>query len=387
MKWLGDGLSVAGAVLPAVGFAILLRYLPVKKHFPYLILGFTVTALLGTIFTNMQLLGTSVASVVKDFSGVFNALPMLAVALIGFALAAISYKNGQMIPVGQQPKKNMQRMIQTKERLKMTKSNYKLTKEDFKQINRRSLFTFQLGWNYERMQGSGYLYTILPQLRKIYGDDTPELKEVMKTHTQFFNTSNFFNTIITGIDLAIEEKEGIAGKQTVSGLKTGLMGPFAAIGDSIFAALIPTIFGALAANMAINGNPTGIFIWIVAQIAVMVFRWKQLEFAYREGISLVTTMQHRLTALTDAATLLGVFMVGALVATMVNVKLSWAPSIGDVTLNMQNNLDMILPRLLPAGIVGGVYWMLGKKNMTSTKAIFIVLIVCVALSTLGVISK
>lgn len=269
----------------------------------------------------------------------------------------------------------------------MTKSNYKLTKEDFKQINRRSLFTFQLGWNYERMQGSGYLYTILPQLRKLYGDNSPELKEIMKTHTQFFNTSNFFNTIVTGIDLAIEEKEGIDGKDTVSGLKAGLMGPFAAIGDSIFAALIPTIFGALAANMAINGNPTGIFIWIIAQIAVMIFRWKQLEFAYREGISLVTTMQHRLTALTDAATLLGVFMVGALVATMINVKLSWAPSIGDVTLNMQNNLDMILPRLLPAGIVAAIYWMLGKKNMTSTKAIFIVLVVCVALSALGVISK
>ena len=269
----------------------------------------------------------------------------------------------------------------------MTKSNYKLTKEDFKQINRRSLFTFQLGWNYERMQGSGYLYTILPQLRKLYGDNSPELKEMMKTHTQFFNTSNFFNTIVTGIDLAIEEMEGIDGKDTVSGLKAGLMGPFAAIGDSIFAALIPTIFGALAANMAINGNPTGIFIWIIAQIAVMIFRWKQLEFAYREGISLVTTMQHRLTALTDAATLLGVFMVGALVATMINVKLSWAPSIGDVTLNMQNNLDMILPRLLPAGIVAAIYWMLGKKNMTSTKAIFIVLVVCVALSALGVISK
>ena len=269
----------------------------------------------------------------------------------------------------------------------MTKSNYKLTKEDFKQINRRSLFTFQLGWNYERMQGSGYLYTILPQLRKLYGDNSPELKEMMKTHTQFFNTSNFFNTIVTGIDLAIEEKEGIDGKDTVSGLKAGLMGPFAAIGDSIFAALIPTIFGALAANMAINGNPTGIFIWIIAQIAVMIFRWKQLEFAYREGISLVATMQHRLTALTDAATLLGVFMVGALVATMINVKLSWAPSIGDVTLNMQNNLDMILPRLLPAGIVAAIYWMLGKKNMTSTKAIFIVLVVCVALSALGVISK
>lgn len=267
----------------------------------------------------------------------------------------------------------------------MTK--YKLTKEDFNQINRRSLFTFQLGWNYERMQGSGYLYTILPQLRKMYGDDTEELKEMMQTHAQFFNTSNFFNTIITGIDLAVEEKEGYQSKETVSGLKAGLMGPFAAIGDSIFGALIPTIFGALAANMAINGNPTGIFIWIAAQIAVMIFRWKQLEFAYKEGVSLVTTMQHRLTALTDAATLLGVFMVGALVATMVNVKFSWAPVIGDLTIDMQNNLDMILPRLLPAAIVGTIYWMLGKKNMTSTRAIFIVLVVCIALSALGVISK
>ena len=66
----------------------------------------------------------------------------------------------------------------------MTNSkNYKLTKEDFKQINKRSLFTFQLGWNYERMQASGYLYMLLPQLRKMYGDGTPELKEMMKVHS------------------------------------------------------------------------------------------------------------------------------------------------------------------------------------------------------------
>lgn len=146
----------------------------------------------------------------------------------------------------------------------MTKSNYKLTKEDFKQINLRNILTFQLGWNYERMQGSGYLYHILPQLRKMYGDGTEELKIAMKAHSQFFNTSNFLNTIVTGIDLAIEEKEGIDGIDTVSGIKAGLMGPFAAIGDSIFGALIPTIFGALAANMVIQGNPVGIFIWIAA---------------------------------------------------------------------------------------------------------------------------
>ncbi|RLK64242.1 PTS system mannose/fructose/sorbose family transporter subunit IID [Atopobacter sp. AH10] len=266
-------------------------------------------------------------------------------------------------------------------------TGYKLTKEDFKQINRRSLFGFQLGWNYERMQASGYLYTILPQLRKIYGDGTPELKEMMKTHTQFFNTSNFFNTLVTGIDLAIEEDKGISGKETVAGLKAGLMGPFAAIGDCIFAALIPAIFGAIAANMATQGNPFGIFLWIAAQIAVMAFRWKQLEYAYHEGVDLVTNMQDRLHAITDAATLLGVFMVGALVATMVNVHFAFTPKIGDVTIDFQNYLDMIMPRLLPAAIVASIYWLLGKKNMTSTKAIFIVLIVCIVLGGLGIISK
>lgn len=268
-----------------------------------------------------------------------------------------------------------------------TKPKYQLTNKDFNQINRRSLFGFQLGWNYERMQGSGYLYTILPQLRKIYGDGTPELKEMMKTHTQFFNTSNFFNTIITGIDLAVEEKEGVKGEETVTGMKTGLMGSFAAIGDSIFAALIPAIFGAIAATMAHDGNPIGILIWIIAQFAVNIFRWNQLKPAYRQGVSLVTNMQSQLSALTDAATMMGVFMVGALVATMINVKFAWAPTIGSVPLNIQNNLDMILPKLLPAVIVGAIYWMLGKKHMTSTRAIFIVLIVSIALAALGVITK
>ena len=83
----------------------------------------------------------------------------------------------------------------------------------------RSLFFYQWGWNYERMQGSGYLFTILPQLRKIYGDDTPELKEMMKTHAQFFNTSNFFNTIITGIDIAMEERNSLLQKNPLKGSK------------------------------------------------------------------------------------------------------------------------------------------------------------------------
>ena len=132
-------------------------------------------------------------------------------------------------------------------------TGYKLTKADFQQINRRNLVGFQAGWNYERMQHSGYLWIILPQLRKIYGDDTEALKTACRTQcSPFFNTSNFLNTIITGIDLAIEETDGLEGMDTVASLKTGLMGPLASIGDSIFGSLLPTIFGALASS---SGSP------------------------------------------------------------------------------------------------------------------------------------
>ena len=265
----------------------------------------------------------------------------------------------------------------------MTNSNYKLTKEDFNQINKRSLFTFQLGWNYERMQASGYLYMILPQLRKMYGDGTPELKEMMKVHTQFFNTSPFFHTIIAGFDLAMEEKDGVGSKDAVNGIKTGLMGPFAPLGDTIFGSLVPAIMGSIAATMAIAGQPWGIFLWIAVAVVYDIFRWKQLEFAYKEGVNLITNMQSTLTALVEAASVLGIFMVGALVATMINFEVSWVLKIGEKAIDFQDMMNLIFPRLIPAVFTGFIFWLLGKKGMNSTKAIFIIIIMAVSFSAIG----
>lgn len=265
----------------------------------------------------------------------------------------------------------------------MTNSNYKLTKEDFNQINKRSLFTFQLGWNYERMQASGYLYMILPQLRKMYGDGTPELKEMMKVHTQFFNTSPFFHTIIAGFDLAMEEKDGVGSKDAVNGIKTGLMGPFAPLGDTIFGSLVPAIMGSIAATMAIAGQPWGIFLWIAVAVAYDIFRWKQLEFAYKEGVNLINNMQSTLTALIDAASVLGVFMMGALVATLINFEVSYKLPIGEKMIDFQDILNSIFPRLLPAIFTAFIFWLLGKKGMTSTKAIGIIIALAVGLSFIG----
>lgn len=267
-----------------------------------------------------------------------------------------------------------------------SKPKYKLTDKDFRQINKRSLFFFQSGWNYERMQGSGYLYHILPQLRKIYGDNTPELKEMMRSHTQFFNTSNFFNTIITGIDLAVEEKEGIESRSAVEGIKTGLLGPFAAIGDSL-TSITSTVTGALAATMALQKNPAGVAIMVAVQIVWIVFRWSQVKWAYKQGTSLVSDLSARFGSLINSATLMGVFMVGAMIASIVHVQLNISPMIGKVPFNLQNSINLILPGLLPAALVGLIYWLLGKKGMTNLRVLFIVLVGAVILGATGWVTK
>ena len=59
--WLMGGLKVAGGLLPVVGIAVLLKYLPTNKYIAYLIAGFFLAAYLK--------------------------VPMLGVALVGFALA------------------------------------------------------------------------------------------------------------------------------------------------------------------------------------------------------------------------------------------------------------------------------------------------------------
>ena len=168
------------------------------------------------------------------------------------------------------------------------------------------------------------------------------------------------------------------------GCSTRIRGPSQ---NSIFGSLLPTIFGALAANMAMEGNPLGIFIWIAVNVVVDWFRCKQTYIAYDQGMKLVTTMSDQLNAITDAATVMGVFMVGALVSTNVGIVITAPIDLGGVTVDLQHIANVICPKLVPAALVGFVYWLLGKKGMTSTKAIFIVLILGIVLGALGWVAK
>ncbi|ESV53721.1 PTS fructose transporter subunit IIC [Streptococcus agalactiae LMG 14747] len=106
-QWIADGLTLAGRMLPGLGFAILLHYLPVKKNLHYLALGFGLTAMLTVIYGNLQTVSGTLAGIIGEsglketvFDGTpFKGLPMIGIAIIGAALATLHYKNGQNVTV------------------------------------------------------------------------------------------------------------------------------------------------------------------------------------------------------------------------------------------------------------------------------------------------
>lgn len=59
--WFTSGLSIAGKILPGMGVAILMRYMPVGKYFNYLLIGFAVAAFLGMSILGVSLLGFAFA--------------------------------------------------------------------------------------------------------------------------------------------------------------------------------------------------------------------------------------------------------------------------------------------------------------------------------------
>lgn len=269
----------------------------------------------------------------------------------------------------------------------MNSKHNSLNKADLKKVNLRYMFGGQLGWNYERMMNVAYLHAVLPAMKKMYGEDREELREMLKVENQFYNTSPFLSAFITGIDLSVQNKDGVKASTTVASLKTGMMGPFAAVGDSLFGAVIPTILGSLAAYMGLKGNPIGVIIWLMCSVVIWGLRYFELPIAYKQGEKLISGVGDLLNNLTDAATLLGIVVIGGLIPTVVNVIVPLKVQIGKKALSIQTDmLDQILPAIVPIALVALAYWLLGRKHMNSTRVIWIFLVGSIVLYSLKLLA-
>lgn len=125
--------------------------------------------------------------------------------------------------------------------------------------------------------------------------------------------------------------------------------------------------------MAQQGNAFGLIIPIIACMIVMAIRYKFTTIGYAQGKKLATGFATTMIPITEGAAILGLTVVGGLIASVISYKLDLTFTMGKVSMSVQDNLDKIMPSLIPLAIVLFSYWLLGKKKMNSTKLIFILI--------------
>lgn len=263
---------------------------------------------------------------------------------------------------------------------------YQVTKKDLKKTADRYNFMACNIFNYESQMGPAVAWAMAPVLRKIYKKDE-EYKEALNNHFNYFNSTTVMSSMILGATLAIEEKDGIEAKETVQSLKTSLMGPFAGVGDTLVWVLWPTIMGSISGYMAQQGNPLGAIIWFIANIIFWFVKRKMFEVGYTSGTKLITNLGKSLTTFTEATSIMGLSVVGALIASSVKMTTALNFKVGEVSLALQTDvLDRIMPSLLPVLLTALVYKLLGNKKWTATKLILLIIVIALVCSFFGILT-
>ncbi|WP_085248502.1 PTS system mannose/fructose/sorbose family transporter subunit IID [Gilliamella mensalis] len=274
-----------------------------------------------------------------------------------------------------------------------------LSKKDRLAVAWRSTF-LQGSWNYERMQNGGWVYAMIPAIKKLYSTKE-DRSAALKRHLEFFNTHPYLASPVLGVTLALEEERAngaAVDDVAIQGVKVGMMGPLAGVGDPVFWFTVRPMLGALGASLALSGNIMGpILFFLLWNIIRWGFMWYTQEFGYRTGSKITDNLSGGLLQkITKGASILGMFVLAALVQRWVSIK--FQPVVSTVKLDngafidwnnlpvgaegiqkalidmqsglsltqekvttLQNNLDQLIPGLIPLLLTFFCMWLLRKK--------------------------
>ena len=198
-----------------------------------------------------------------------------------------------------------------------------LSKSDRKKVWWRSQF-LQGSWNYERMQNLGWAYSLIPAIKKLYTTKEDQAA-ALERHLEFFNTHPYVAAPIMGVTLALEEERANGTEiddAAIQGVKIGMMGPLAGIGDPVFWFTVRPILGALGASLAASGNLVGPLLFFFGWNAIrMAFLWYTQEFGYKAGSEITKDMSGGiLKDITKGASILGMFILAVLVQRWVSIN-------------------------------------------------------------------
>lgn len=225
-----------------------------------------------------------------------------------------------------------------------------LSKKDRLAVAWRSTF-LQGSWNYERMQNGGWCFAMIPAIKKLYTNKEDQ-KEALKRHLEFFNTHPYLASPILGVTLALEEERANGAKvddAAIQGVKVGMMGPLAGVGDPVFWFTVRPMLGALGASLAMGGSILGpILFFVLWNVIRWAFMWYTQEFGYKAGSKISEDLSGGLLQkVTKTASILGMFVLGSLVERWVTIN--FTPVVSKVQLSEGAYIDW---NSLPAGAEG-----------------------------------
>ncbi|HTX78547.1 MAG TPA: PTS system mannose/fructose/sorbose family transporter subunit IID [Longilinea sp.] len=351
-QWLQDGVNEAGNVLPALGFGLLLSTLATPGLLPWFFLGFVLAA-----YLKMGVLGAA-------FVGVM------------VAIIFVIQKGGIQIlsPAGEAEKEEASLV----------------SKKDQTQIWIRS-FALQSAFSFDRMQALGFTWGLIPFLKKVYADNTAELKKALRRHLTFINTHMWISGPIYASVAELEARKSQhpdeVDEQSIQAVKGSLMGPLAGIGDSMFHGTLRPLMGGVAASLALQGNPIAPLLFFFGTNIVHVYvSWASNFYSFRFGGNLFERIdQDGLHRLMEGAAIAGLMGIGGLVGTWLSVTTPLTYVYDKFTFPIQSMFDSIMPKLLPLLLTLGVYWAVrrGVKTLTIMLVLAVGGIVLGALKILG----
>ena len=173
--------------------------------------------------------------------------------------------------------------------------------------------------------------------------------------------------MVVGLTASLEEARAngeAIDDETINGLRAGLMGPLAGLGDSIIVGtFIPILLG-IALGLSKGGSVLGPLFYVVVWNLIMYFGMK---FAYDQGYSLGSSAVEALVgpeseALRSSIVMIGTMVIGSVAATWINVT----TSLNIAGVDIQTTLNGIFPKVLNLLFVYLCWWLMTKKKLSPT---------------------
>ena len=264
-----------------------------------------------------------------------------------------------------------------------------ITKKDVNKLFFRWYVRAEMSNSFERLQSLSFCSAMVPALRKLY-PDKEKRAEALQRNLQFFNTEGIFGAAIHGTTLAMEEQKARGENipdEMITNIKTGLMGPMAGIGDTLTWGILRPILLALAASFAMQGSALGIIFPFIFVIVTYIIGNYLCNMGYTMGRNSIKEMLSggKIKDVIYAAGIVGVFMMGALAASYVDISTPLSFSINGEEMVVQDMLDSIIKGLLPLGFVMGSYFFLKKFPYKILPLLLIIVAVCLLGSLFGVL--